>query len=191
MHTKNRFSHLLLPALLITFLFSACRKEKPTSPGTTPPPNEEELITTVVLRLSDGGTQKEFRWSDLSGSIVVTGDTLTAGTTYAFEVLFLNESVTPTDTVNHEIEAEAEEHQVFVLFNGVNAIFTYEPTDVDANGRPLGLRGSITAGAPGAGTMQVVLLHEPLKEAPGVSDGDITNAGGEIDAEPEFPLVIE
>lgn len=191
MHTERTFNHLLLPALIIAFLFSACRKEKPTAPGTTPPPNEEELITTVILRLNDGTSEKEFRWSDLSGSIVVTGDTLAAGTTYAYELLFLNESVTPTDTVNHEIEAEAEEHQVFVLFNGANATFTYDPTDVDANGRPLGLRGSITAGAPGAGTMTVVLVHEPLKDAPGVSDGDITNAGGEIDAEPEFPLVIE
>ena len=37
-------------------------------------------------------------------------------------------------------------------------------------------------------TMTVILRHEPNKAGAGVSDGDITNAGGETDIEVTFPF---
>jgi hypothetical protein len=35
------------------------------------------------------------------------------------------------------------------------------------------------------------LIHEPVKDAGGVSSGDITNAGGETDAEATFVVGVQ
>jgi len=37
----------------------------------------------------------------------------------------------------------------------------------------------------------ITLRHEPAKDATGVSDGDITNAGGETDISVNFPVEIQ
>ena len=39
-------------------------------------------------------------------------------------------------------------------------------------------------------SMTVILRHEPDKAGAGVSDGDITNAGGETDIEVTFPFEL-
>ena len=36
----------------------------------------------------------------------------------------------------------------------------------------------------------MILKHEPNKSAAGVAGGDVTNAGGETDAEMEFPITV-
>lgn len=41
------------------------------------------------------------------------------------------------------------------------------------------------------GDLKIVLLHEPNKDAEGVSAGDITNAGGDTDVEVTFALGLE
>ena len=43
---------------------------------------------------------------------------------------------------------------------------------------------------PGNGTITVILRHEPDKDASGVSNGDITNAGGETDIEVVFNVEV-
>ena len=40
------------------------------------------------------------------------------------------------------------------------------------------------------GELEVLLLHEPDKFAEGVSEGDATNAGGEVDIDVSFPITI-
>jgi hypothetical protein len=37
----------------------------------------------------------------------------------------------------------------------------------------------------------IILIHEPNKSNPGVSDGSITNAGGTQDVEVVFPIAIQ
>ena len=63
--------------------------------------------------------------------------------------------------------------------------------DTDSEGRPIGIVGTMTTNDAGTGTLTVTLRHEPAKDAAGVVDGDITNAGGETDVEAEFDLVVE
>jgi hypothetical protein len=40
------------------------------------------------------------------------------------------------------------------------------------------------------GTFKVTLVNDPDKNAEGVAQGDITNAGGQIAFEVEFPMEI-
>ena len=48
-----------------------------------------------------------------------------------------------------------------------------------------------TTGDASSGDVTVILRHEPDKEADGVSDGDVTNAGGETDVEVTFDADVE
>ncbi len=52
---------------------------------------------------------------------------------------------------------------------------------MDGNGNPVGLTFNLTTGDATTGSVTIILRHEPMKDASGVSDGDITNAGGETD----------
>ena len=82
------------------------------------------------------------------------------------------------------------QHQFFfVVSSGLGLQINYD--DTDANSYPIGLKNTAVAGAAGAGTLEVVLRHEPNKSATGVSDGDITNAGGDTDIEVTFDVTIQ
>lgn len=187
---------LLSAALLAALFLNACKKDKvdPSAPS-TPPVNEEELITTLRLHLrSTGGTQDlELVFRDIDGdggaAPVIEADALSADTIYNVEIAVLNESVTPTDVITEEIEEEGDVHQFFFQVSGANVATTY--TDADANGLPIGLTSTWTAGAMSTGNVIVTLRHQPVKDAAGVSAGDITNAGGETDIEVTFPLTVQ
>lgn len=63
--------------------------------------------------------------------------------------------------------------------------------DLDENGNPLGLEFSLQTGAPSIGNFTITLRHDLDKFAEGVSEGNITNAGGDTDISVTFPLVIQ
>ena len=64
-------------------------------------------------------------------------------------------------------------------------------SDADANNLPIGIQNKVQTGAASEGTFTITLRHEPAKPAEGVSDGDITNAGGETDVEVTLPISIQ
>ena len=171
--------------------FAACDDDDPV----IEPVNEEELITTVTLTLSSDTDQATFTLFDPDGnggvSAVTTGDTLSAGTAYSYAVSFVNAAETPAEDITAEVREEDEEHQVFISFSDFDATLTEQ--DEDGDGRPLGITGEIVVAddASGTGTMTLTLVHEPDKDAEGVADGDITNAGGETDVEARFPVTIQ
>ena len=68
---------------------------------------------------------------------------------------------------------------------------SFSHNDSDANGDPLGLEMTATTGDASAGDVTVILRHEPDKDAEGVADGDVTNAGGETDVEVTFDADVE
>ena len=41
------------------------------------------------------------------------------------------------------------------------------------------------------GSITVILKHKPMKTAANVSNGDISNAGGETDIEVTFPIDVQ
>lgn len=179
---------------LLLATFAACKKEKDDHDNDHDH-NEEELITTLQLHFHSltGSEHKHFTFRDLDGNggnpPVIDADTLTAGLVYEVSVEVLNESVSPTDSITAEILAEGVDHQFFFQPSGAGVTISY--TDADSNGNPIGLGTEWAAGVAGSGSIMVTLRHQPNKAAPGVSSGQIANAGGETDIEVTFPLVIE
>jgi hypothetical protein len=174
--------------LALALVFTACEPD-PVDP------NPEELITTVTFTLTPdgGGSTITLTFKDLDGDggdpAVITGGTLAANTTYTGALTLLNESESPAEDITEEIEEEDEEHQFFFTSTVAGLAIAYN--DMDADNNPIGLSTIVTTGDAGAGDIIITLRHEPNKSASGVSDGDITNAGGETDVEVTFPVDVQ
>ena len=185
----------LLPLLILSLVFSGCSDDDDHDDHSHPV-NEQEVITTIEVTLTDGDNTYVLTWEDLDGidgpdEAVVTGGTMPAGT-YSGDIQLYNKTVDPSDeeyVVTTEILEEDEEHQFFFnTINGLDATAVY--TDMDSEGNPIGQQFGLTANV-SSGGLNVVLLHEPDKNAAGVPDGDMTNAGGETDIDITFPVTIE
>lgn len=184
----------LFITLLTSTLFMACSSDD-DSPE---PVNQEEVITTMTITLTpqDGGTPLVLQTRDLDGDgpnePVITEDiVLEANTTYNGSVALLDET-DPNDVENitEEVQEEGEDHQFFYTSLNLGTI-TY--ADVDANGNPVGLLFTLqtAASATTNGNFTATLRHEPNKDAEGVSDGDITNAGGDTDISESFAVSLQ
>lgn len=180
---------LLAFTLISVFIFTACDKDD----DPIIPVNEEEVITTVKLTLTGGGQVVTLTSKDLDGDgpnapIVTVSNNLIANTTYTGQAEFLNELVSPAEDITTEIEEEGADHQIF--YQALAALGTFTYTDVDTNGKPVGLAFTYTTSNATSGNLTVTLRHLPNKSASGVATGNIANAGGATDAEVIFPVVI-
>jgi hypothetical protein len=182
------FKYLYILLLPISMALNSCEKDPQI-------PNEEELITTVTYTLTpvSGGDPVIFSFRDLDGDggqspVVVLGRPK-ANTVYNAMVALYNESVSPVDTITIEVSEEALEHQFFYTFSDLNASYIY--TDLDAENHPVGIMTRVNTGEPSEGLVTIILRHLPDKYAAGVSEGDISNAGGETDIEVSFQVIIE
>lgn len=169
------------------------------------PVNEEETITTMTVTLvpQGGGTTITLQSQDLDGDgpnppTVSESGSLAENTTYNGEIVLLNETETPAENINEEIEGEADEHQFFLVPNSsLNATITYRDDESDyvsdATGEnftstnPVGILFVLTTTDASTGTLAVTLRHEPKKP----NDGTLADAGGETDITQAFTLVIE
>ena len=156
------------------------------------PVNEEEVITTLTMTFTPqgGGTAITLQTRDLDGDGPNAPDVTVSGpfatdTVYDASIVLLNETEDPADNITAEVQAEDEEHQFFFTVTGGVGIIDY--ADQDSDGNPVGLNSTFTSAMNVVnGTLTVTLKHEPDKNAAGVSDGDITNAGGETDIQAIF-----
>ncbi|WP_394748700.1 type 1 periplasmic binding fold superfamily protein [Spongiimicrobium salis] len=185
----------LFKLLLITFgtfaIFS-CSSDDDAAPA---PVNEEEVITTVNLTLSPTtGSDIVLTSQDLDGEgpndPVITAPALAANMSYTGTVELLNEMESPAEDITEEVAEEDDEHQFFFQVVG-NATLTVNYTDMDADGNPIGINFTLTTGDASTGSLQIILRHLLDKNAAGVSDGDITNAGGSTDVDVTFPIVVQ
>lgn len=171
---------------------TSCDPDEPDEPMI---PNEEELITTLKFTLTPegGGTAVVLNFQDLDGeggnAAINTGGTLDANTTYEGSLELLNEIEDPAEDITEEVEEEALEHQFFFETSIAGLAIAYD--DMDSDGNPVGLATIVTTADAGSGTISVTLKHEPEKDEPGVSDGDITNAGGETDIAVTFNVEVQ
>ena len=190
---KTNLKYLAM-ALFAAAAITSCRSDDEDEVVPLPV-NEEEVITTMVLAFDGqaGAVDKELRFTDADGdgggAPVFDVDTLQAASVYNVSIILLNETANPVDTISNEVLDEGTDHQFFFQPGAVNLSVAYSDTDV--NGQPIGLHSVWTIGAASSDSTRVTLRHEPDKSAPGVSGGDISNAGGETDIEVKFPLVIE
>lgn len=177
---NKKFILLSIAALNLSFFIISC--------GENPKPvNEEEVITTLIMTFKEGAnTAAIFTFRDS----VITNDTLAANKVYDVTIELLNESATPADTITKEVKEEGADHQFFFApASGLNIAFAY--SDTDDEGHPVGLSSTATTTTASTGQLTVTLRHEPDKHAAGVESGDISNAGGETDAEVTFDVVIQ
>lgn len=178
--------------VILALIFTACDNDDPE------PVNPEELITTVNVTFTNTADASDVAMAtfrDLDGEggddpVITDPPALSANSTYTVTIQFLNEQETPAENVTEEVEDEDFAHQVFyVAGTGLNLTYAYN--DQDDNQNPVGLTGTATTGAAGTGDLTITLIHEPVKTASGVSEGNPTNAGGEVDVEVTFSITIQ
>ena len=189
---SNNFIKILIAIPIIVFIIS-CNDD--TSPPPPIIPNEEELITTLNYTLisQSGDDTVVLSFQDLDGDggnapKVSTGELL-RNTSYNGSITLLNEQESPAENITLEIEEEALEHQFFFSSNSDSLSMQY--ADQDSLGNPIGLLSTLMTKGPDATKINIILRHEPNKKGLGVSDGDITNAGGETDIEVSFDITIK
>lgn len=178
---------------LFAILFASCSADDNTSA----PVNEEEVITTVTATFTPqgGGSAIILTSRDLDGDgpnvpVITSSGNFATNTTYDASLDLLNETLTPAESITDEIIEEALDHQFF--FSGTNNIGTFAyAIPYDGNAHPVGVNFTFTTTSAASGNLTVILRHQPDKSASGVSSGDITNAGGETDAQVTFPVVVE
>ena len=191
---KNIFQtkSLLLTLIFVSLLSIMSCSDDPEDPIIE---NEEEVITTLTYTLtpSEGGSAVVLSYQDLDGDganePTITNGTLSAETTYSGSLTLLNETESPAESVTEEIEEEDADHQFFFVTTVSGLSVAYADTDDDGN--PVGLASTLTTGSAGSGNLTVTLKHEPDKSASGVSDGVITNAGGETDISVTWTITVE
>ncbi|MBP0904603.1 type 1 periplasmic binding fold superfamily protein [Mariniflexile gromovii] len=191
MKTLKYLSLLFITSLSLT----ACSSDNDPEPV-----NEEELITTVTATFvpQGGGTTITLKSQDLDGDggnapVITVSGKFEQNKTYNGTVTFLNESVNPAEDITEEIEEEGDEHQIFYIKTGSLNGFTYstDANNLDSNGLPIGLQTVFNTTNAASGNLTIILRHEPNKSASGVSNGDITNAGGSTDASVTFSIEVE
>lgn len=192
--------YLALALTVVTTMAISCSDDDDNLPE---PINEEEVITTmnVTLTPTGGGNVVTMSSVDLDGDgpdapLVTVSGPLLAETTYSGSLELLNETVSPAESINEEIEEEAAEHQFFFQTGaGLNAVIAYSDMESDytsdGSSDPVGLEFVLTTGTTSRGNLTITLRHEPNKEGAGVSQGDITNAGGETDFTATFNISLQ
>lgn len=182
---------LSVVALFSIFAVTSCTKDVEAI-------NPEEVLTTVIAVYTPegGGATVTLTSRDLDGegplpAIVNISGPFAASKTYNGDVRVLNESVSPVQDKTPEILAEALDHQFFYQKTGTLPVFIYTPiavapTNFDSNGRPVGIKTIFKTTTAATGSLKITLRHKGNKSAPGVANGDITNATGATDIEVTF-----
>lgn len=206
--------------LSIITLNQSCVKDKNSPQPATPPApivDVSELITSfrIIFTDSASGSISTFSFIDPDGeggqpayygpTISSQSDSvieLNANKTYYSQIILLDESKSPIDSISNEVNAEGKEHMFFynngantilnsnnpytVILNGSNVEITYTDFDQGSPQRGIGLRtrfrtGSVTA--PAKYPLNITLRHQP-----GTKNG--TYAPGESDISVDFKLRI-
>jgi len=155
--------------------------------------DESELITTVQLNFTKKGVSDStftvlFNDPDgTGGNKPISFDTirLDVNKTYTCDLILLDKSKNPIDTISNEVLEEADDH-LFFFTPSDNDALSVTINDKDSKGRNLGLKTSWVTKTKSlnAGAVKVKLMHQP-----GIKDG--SSAQGETDVELDFPLVIK
>ena len=129
----------------VVLLLASCKGDSVVAPG-----GETEVISRVTLTLTPTtGAAISAYIEDADGngpnapSAQVGTLSMPVGTTFTGAVRFENRLVTPVENITDEVRAEANQHRVFYTVAGTGVTVT--STDLDGNGRPLGLAFTATA----------------------------------------------
>lgn len=156
-----------------TLVFTSCKKDA----------DEQENINIIKLKL--GSTT--YTWSDTDGTggkaPVIDTIKLAPNAAADFTVELSDGSVSPAKDYTAEVIAESSAH--LFVFKATGANLTPSALSNDANGKPFAQSGKMTAGAASAGTLQIIVKHNPDKTAANPA------STGETDVDVVFPVVIK
>lgn len=183
---------LALFMLSVSFILTACKKDD--DPVAEPPPvtNEPEMITTVKILFTDSAGLSpavSATFSDPDGDggnppSQVDTIKLLPNTTYYAEILLLDVSKNPVDTISNEVADEANDHMFFFHTSGAAIMISYNDQDTNNPPLPIGLETKWRTTSAGNGSAQVIMKHQP-----GVKDG--TETPGNTDVDVTFPLKVQ
>jgi len=193
---------------------TSCLKKKGEEPSANNPINPDnagEIVTTMKIYIKDSITGNQivgspFTFKDADGDGGSAGGflpnavdsliTLNDSTTYLAEIILLDETKTPVDTISNEVVEEGQEHMFFfeqsnpignpysaTLF-GSNVKITY--LDLDINNRGIGQQFKIKTNSNTAGFQHPFTIT--LRHQPDAKDG--TFAPGETDVEIRFKVKV-
>ncbi len=200
-------------AVAIAMAFTACKKDKQEAPkpnNPAPPQNTSEVITTMKIYLRDSvsgnpilGSPFIFKDADGDGGnagafLPTAADSiinLDANKTYLAEIILLDETKNPADSISNEVVEEGAEHMFFfeqvdpsgtpyqLTLPGSDVNITY--LDSDANNRGIGQQFKVRTNT---ATPNQLPFRITLKHQPDVKNG--TFAPGDSDVEVKFKLKI-
>jgi hypothetical protein len=218
---KTTTKMILSAAVAVALVAVSCKKKDkdpdPTPTPTTtgnPPPNAQEVITTMKVMINNGTTTATYFYKDPDGDGGIAGFygpgttttsaqtdsviNLLASKNYTVNLLLLDETKSPVDTISKEVLAEAADHMFFfnqqtpsalpnasVTISGTNLTIMYKDSDGATTTRPLGL---LTEWMTGAMTTTKKELTIELKHQPGTKNG--TYAPGDVDVSVPFKIKI-
>ncbi len=187
---KKLFLYLFIFSIIS---FAACKKEEAKKPVVN---NAQEQITTVYLSIVNQSNVNEtylVKWKDLDGdggnAPSIDTISLKNNNEYKVDVLILDESKNPVDTISSEIEEEADAHRFFFTASSeIKDMWSTTYLDFDSKNRPLGLSFKIKVNStntswPVLGKLNVVLSHYD-----GVEKDN--NPSSESDLDINFPVRI-
>jgi hypothetical protein len=153
---------------------------------------DHDSINKVTMELTSASGNATLTFEDKDGdggaAPTIIGGSLKSNTTYTGVIRLYHFHETSYEEKTSEISSEGAKHQFFFSSTVAGISFTY--ADKDASNNPIGLASTVKTVGSGTGVIKVILKHEPNKSAAGVAAGDVTNAGGETDAEMEFPITV-
>ena len=193
---KKQIVYFFLLCLTVSVAISSCNSEE------MPPLKNREAITflSYTLTPTTGGPPVIIRFEGIrperpGGQIISKSGSLEANTTYN-AVMGLKRlkhtSIIPNaeDVLRDDIRFELGDYQFFfqTTVDGMN--IAYNMLDVDVNGDPIGIDTEVITTDAGQGELTITLRNQPNKDGEGVSDGDITNAGGETEVEVKVDISV-
>jgi hypothetical protein len=188
---KSYLVRILMGIGVTGVLFSSCSKDDDNKEE-----NEEEVITTMLVKLTpaSGGATLQFKYDDPDGpgGNAPTKEmiTLAANKSYNVELLLLNKTVNPVDTVSEEVEEEGEAHRFYIAPTAGSNI-TVSGLDTDANNMPVGLNSTWTTTAAATGKVKITLRHYG-GNPPGKALADLVNSTkSSTDMEVEFDTKVQ
>ncbi len=151
-------------------------------------PLSNEFLTTTILNLQNVSNPNDkpsisYYLNPNTPTVppVITPDTLklTKNATYTCNIVILDQTKTPVDTVSDVIKQRENIH-LFFFYPTSGLMLTDSITDHDTNIPPLpfGLQSQIKTEAASTGSLRVVLRHQPNVKngtyGPGSTDLDVT-----------------
>lgn len=178
---KSFFKFTVGAMALFSLTFTACDPDDHDH-------NEEEVISRVTLTFKDAaGKETAFVWNDPDGDgaqkATIDNINLTANTAYTAAVKVENATVNPAENITDEVQKESTAHLFVYTYDQSNV--TFEITDKDTNGKPLGIATKVTTKAAGNGKLRIQLKHEPTDK------NNAQNPGGATDVDVEFPVIVK